>query len=155
MLICEYRGLKVAEMDALREQLYNLGKSAKSEDYKFEVVKNNLFALALEKTSMKGILGDLELKGPIAVLWSKDVIDVSKVVVGFSKEHQNLKLKFALCDGKLVTDKQVVAISKLPSKEVLISKFMGVINSPLAGLITILSAPLRNLLVVLSQKAKK
>ncbi len=154
IILTEYTGLTMSALDSLRGQL--LGKSASYDepDLKFEIIKNNLLNLALKKTAYKDVMSSVELKGPIAVLWSRNILDGAKIISNFSKENRNLKLKFGISDGRVITAKDIITLSELPSAEVLVVKLIGILKSPLANFVNVINAPTRNLVLILNQKAK-
>ncbi len=152
MIFSEYHGLKVTDINELKKQFPAAGNNLET---KFEVVKNNLFELALKKTKYSSLADSLPLKGPLAVLWTAEVAAASKLLVNYAKDHQNLKLQFGISDDKMLGSQDLVVISKLPSKEVLISKLLGVIKAPVANLVSVINAPTQNVVLILNQKAKQ
>lgn len=153
LIFAEYQGLKVSEVDALRSQIDRLSLPD-APSLKFEVVKNNLLKQAIKKTHYAGLLNTLTLKGPLAIMWSKDVVESSKILATFAKEHQSLKLKFGISDGKFISAREVIEISQLPSKEVLVGKLLGLLSSPIVSFVNVVNAPVKNLILLLNQKAK-
>lgn len=151
MIFAEYHGMTVADFDELRLKIHAPSSVNAPE---FEVVKNNLLVQALEKTKSPASSFAAKLKGPLAVLWSTDIIEASKSICDFAKKNQKIKLRFAVVDGKLITDKDIVTYSKLPSREALLSQLMGVIQSPVSALMGIMNAPARNLVLILHQKSQ-
>ncbi|PKN00673.1 MAG: 50S ribosomal protein L10 [Elusimicrobia bacterium HGW-Elusimicrobia-1] len=150
MIFAEYHGMTVADFDNLR---LKIGTASSASAPEFEVVKNNLLTQALTKTKSPAASCAAELKGPLAVLWSTDIISASKAITDFAKSNQKIKLRFAVADGKLITDKEVTAYSQLPTREVLLAQLAGVLRSPVSGLLGILNAPVRNFVLVLHQKS--
>jgi large subunit ribosomal protein L10 len=128
IILTNYSGIKVRELGELRRKL-----RARGCDYK--VVKNNLFKRALKETGFSVI--DEHLKGPIAVVFSGgDLSEAAKVLKDFNKEQEKFSFSVGVMDKVVYTREQVAKIADLPSKEVLLSQTMSLINGP-AGKIAI------------------
>jgi large subunit ribosomal protein L10 len=142
LIISDYQGLSVSDMTELRGQVREKGFSA-------TVIKNRLFDLAAKNIDYE-IPKEL-LKGQnIFFKAEKDVVELSKILIKFSKSNENLKVKGGVLDGKYITDKEVDALSKLPSKDELIAKTVGLIKGPLTGLVGTLSNPINGFINVLN-----
>jgi len=147
LIFTDYKGLKVNEISELRREL-------KSYDCKYMVIKNTIASIALQKTGLPNLVD--YVSGPTAVLICKcDILPVTKKLVRFAKEHQNLKIKFGYLFNKIVTPDEINEISKLPSKEILLSQFMTLLQSPLYRLLNVLQGPLRNLVFLMNEIVKK
>lgn len=138
VILTEYAGLTVAEQTALRSE-------ADKNDSIFMVAKNNLLRLALkEKDSELADSMSKDLNGPTAVLFSQDPVSGAKVAINFSKDHDKLKVKSGIMDGKKVSVDQVVALSKLPSREQLLASLLAQLQAPAQALVRQLNAPIQN-----------
>jgi large subunit ribosomal protein L10 len=127
----EYRGISVPQAAELRTKLRESNAS-------FKVVKNRLAKLAAEKSGTEG-LDDL-LVGPIALtLIEGDAVTAAKTIATFSKEHDVLEYKGGIMDGEPLDPDAFLAISRLPGVDVLHGQLVGIIASPLTGLVTGLS----------------
>jgi large subunit ribosomal protein L10 len=125
-IVVNYRGLSVAEVTELRQQLREAGV-----DYK--VYKNTF---ARRATAIAG-LSELDdaLKGPTAVSFSKDdVIAPAKVLYNFAKEHEALEIKAGVIEGKLTSPDEIKALAELPSREGLLSMLANVLQAPIRNL---------------------
>ena len=96
--------------------------------------------------------------GPIALIMSSESqVDPAKLVMDFAKEAKALEVKGGFMDGVFMTPDQVVALSKIPSRDELYAKMMGSINSPLTGIVGVtngvMSALTRAVDAVAKQKA--
>jgi large subunit ribosomal protein L10 len=131
MIIAEYRGLTVKEMSELKRSLLE-------KDAKVAVYKNRLVNRAAEQLGHSDLASLLE--GPNAFITSKDPIAGAKVAVKFAKSHENLVIKGALVEGKVITKEEVVQLSKLPGREGLISMLLSVLQAPVRGLAVSLKA---------------
>ncbi|MET1250412.1 50S ribosomal protein L10 [Sporolactobacillus sp. STCC-11] len=125
-IVVNYRGLSVAEVTELRQQLREAGV-----DYK--VYKNTF---ARRATAIAG-LSELDdaLKGPTAVSFSKDdVVAPAKVLYNFAKEHEALEIKAGVIEGKLTSVDEIKALAELPSREGLLSMLANVLQAPIRNL---------------------
>ncbi len=143
VILSEYRGLTVSALTQLRKGLRESGADAK-------VYKNTLTRLALDELKI-GYPKNL-LTGPnLFVSSSGDVAQVSKVLVQFNKDNERLEIKGGILDNQLLDLKGIKELSQLPSRDVLIGKVVGLIKSPLSGLVRSLSSPQSGLVAVLKQ----
>ncbi len=127
LVMTDYRGLTVKEISEIRRNLRATGAQ-------YTVVKNTLFHLAT-KDVMEESISEL-LAGPTAVAFvESDAIGAAKALVDFAKTHKALEIKGAYMEGKVLDTTQVVALSKIPSREVLISQMLGAFQSPIAGFV--------------------
>lgn len=144
----DYRGLSVAQISELRARLLQ-------NDTKLKVVKNSVTKLAADKAEVSSI--NDELSGPTALAFVRgDAAASAKILSGFVKESDNkLELKGGLLNGKPLSTDDVIAIAKLPTREVLIGQLVGLIASPISGtartLAALLSAVPRQLQQVADQ----
>lgn len=138
IILTEYAGLSVTEQNLLRVEASKTGGS-------FLVTKNNLMRLALENQSKdlaKGL--DIFLNGPTAVLFSPDAVSAAKIISKFSEDHDKLKIKSGVMDDKIITIVEISALSKLPSREQLLSSLLAQLQAPAQALVRQLSAPMQN-----------
>ena len=146
MILTEYHGLSVEDISELRSKLRPLNSE-------YTVVKNTLSEIALKDA---GIEAGECFTGPTAlVIENGDIVSPAKVVIDFAKAHDKLKVKAAYFEGKFVDAAMVEKLSALPSKEVLIAKMLGSMNSPITGFVNVLAANLRGLVTVLDAISKK
>ncbi|MGQ0793356.1 MAG: 50S ribosomal protein L10 [Deltaproteobacteria bacterium] len=125
LLVVEYKGLSVKQMEGLRRKLKKAGAD-------FKVIKNSLLKVASQNTAL-GKAVDL-FEGATAVAICKgDPISVAKVFVDSLKDLPVLKLKGGVVEGNLVGFEQIKSISSLPSREVLIGQFLGLLASPMSN----------------------
>ena len=131
-VVTEYRGLTVAEISSLRRAL-----RAANADYK--VLKNTLVRRAVAGTPSESLTQFLE--GPTAIAWVKgDISAVAKILKEFAKVTPRLVLKGGVLDGKALTAADLSSLADLPSREVLLSQFAGLLASPLAQLAALFKA---------------
>ena len=129
-VLVDYRGLTVEEDTKLRNNLRAAG-------VQYFVVKNTLLRLAAKEVGLDAL--DEILHGPTALAISEDAVAPAKVLADFAKENDKMELKSGFMDGKVLSMDELTQLAKTPSKEVLIAKIMGSLNSPISGLARLLS----------------
>ena len=123
IIVCEYRGLTVAEIQEVRRALHK-------EKAEMSVYKNSLVERAVDELGYNE-LNDI-LKGPNAIVFSEDVIAGAKVIAKYAKRHRDvLVVKGGIVEGKFVDAKGIIEVSKLPGKEGLISMFLSCLQAPI------------------------
>lgn len=150
LVMIDYTGLNVSMQEDLRNRLREVGATMK-------VVKNTLFRIAGENTKApKEALTDTVLEGPSALVYTNgDPIAPLQVLGKFAKEKELTQFKVGIVEGSFQDKLSLVALSKLPSKDVLVGQALGTIAAPLYGFIGILNAPMQKLIYVLDQASKK
>ena len=132
VMIAQYQGLNVNELDELRKQLREKGII-------FKITKNRITKIALKESTKK----DLEkyFIGPTAAALSSDPISTAKILTKFSKSNNKLKIIAGFMDGKVLDEKEVAIIATLPSLEEARAKIVGILATPAQKLVSILLAP--------------
>ena len=132
VMIAQYQGLNVKELDSLRKELREKG-------ILFKVTKNRITKIAIKETPVK----DLEkyFTGPTAAAISSDPISTAKILTKFAKSHDKLKIVAGFMDGKVLDQKEVAIIAALPTLEEARAKIVGILASPAQKLLSILLAP--------------
>lgn len=140
-LLADYRGMSVPEVTEFRAKLRDIGSEGK-------VVKNTLAKISVNKVYGENGSGEsLEqfsalFEGPSFVVFSyEDMVAPAKVLHDFAKDCEALEVKGAWMDGEFVDAKGVEALSKMPSREELLSKLLSVINAPATQVARLLNAP--------------
>lgn len=122
IILTDYSGVKVKELSSLRNRL-------REKNCEYKVVKNNLFRRALKESGAVAI--DDYLKGPIGVVFVKeDLSEAAKVLKEFHKEQEKFSFSIGVMENVVYTEDQVKRIADLPSREVLLSQAMSLINGP-------------------------
>jgi large subunit ribosomal protein L10 len=143
----DYRGISVPQAAELRTKL-------RETDSSFRVVKNRLTKLAATQVG-EDRLADL-LVGPTALTFVRgDTAAAAKAITTFNKQHQVLTFKGGLMGEVVLDEAGFTAIAKLPSREVLIGQFAGLVASPLTGIVRGLNALIQGLATQLGQIADK
>jgi len=146
-IITDYRGLTVQEIAKLRRELGQHG-------VEYKVYKNTLIKRAVDKLDIEGV--DDFLKGPTALALSRnDPVAPAKVLAVFAKENKFLGIKGGLLEGGIIDKASIMALAKLPPREVLLGRLAGILQAPLSGLANVLNGPTRGLAVALSQVAEQ
>ena len=132
VMIAQYQGLNVNELDDLRQQLREKG-------ILFKVTKNRITKIAIKDSPVK----DLEkyFIGPTAAALSSDPITTAKILTKFAKSHDKLKIVAGFMDGKVLDQKEVAIIATLPTLDEARAKIIGILASPAQKLVSILLAP--------------
>jgi large subunit ribosomal protein L10 len=139
----DYRGISVDQAADLRTQLIEAGA-------RFRVVKNRLTARAVDKAGAEG-LRDL-LEGPTAFTFvAGDAALAAKALATFRREHGVLAFKGGTMEGRALTVEEIEAISRLPARDVLHGQVVGVLASPLTGLVRGLASMISGLAIQLEQ----
>lgn len=141
-ILTDYRGLSVQEMTSLRRRLRKSGV-----DYK--VMKNTLAQFAVQRAGREELSALFE--GPVAIAFGYgDVTELARLLVDFVQESKmELAIKGGFLEGRVLTEEEVKAIAVLPSREVLLARVVGGIQSPILALVNCLAAPMRGVLEVL------
>ena len=149
MVMVDYKGINVEEITALRVKFREAGVD-------YVVLKNSLVQRALNKLDITE-LDDL-LVGPSAFAFGiQDEVGPAKIIDEFITQSKSDKMviKAGIIEGKVVDPAAVVALSKLPPREVLIAKMMGSLNAPVTNFVGVLSATLRSLVYAVDAVRKQ
>lgn len=143
----DYNALTVAEDTAMRREFKKNGSE-------YKVYKNKLLLLALNELGIKG--AEQYLNGTTAVAFSyDDEVSGAKVTCETAEKTKKLTVKFGLLNGNFVEGKEIEALAKLPSKEVLIATLLRTLNAPITGLARVSIAPVEGLARALNAIATK
>jgi len=141
VIVTDYKGLDVDAINDLRRRL-------REAEVEYQVVKNSLLVRASQDTDVAKIRE--MFKGPSAVALSySDPIAPAKVLTDFAKDHEVFKIKIGIADGKILELKEIATLAALPSREVLLGKFVFVLNNVPTGFVRTLAEIPRRLLNVL------
>jgi len=148
LIVSDYKGLQVESLNSLRRKLRDAG-------IEFQVVKNTLLRRASQETDV-ALIQDA-FKGPSAIALSyDDPVAPAKVLTQFAKENQKLEPRIGVMGGKVIDLNGIKALANLPSREVLLSQLLSVMNAVPTSFVRVLSAVPSGMLNVLQAlKAKK
>ncbi len=139
----DFRGVSVVKAQALRRAL-------KKTDAEYKVAKKTLFDRALEGAGFT--MKTKEMQGEIGVAFGYgDQAAPAKILAKFGKENETFKILGGLLGLRVLTDTEVVALSRLPSREVLLAQVASALFAPLRGLAGVLQANIRNLAYAIGQ----
>ena len=140
-VVADYRGLKVTELEKLRISL-------REQNAQIQIAKNTLLRLAVKGTEYEGLADDFVGTTAIAVSFEEPV-GAAKAIAEFGKEYEALKIRSAGLEGKVLNADDVVALSKLPTKEQLLGQLCGVLSAVPTKLVRTLNAVPNNLVYAL------
>lgn len=147
VVLTDLTGLDVAKITDLRRRCREQG-------VELRVVKNTLARRGIKDTVAAGL--EPYLQGPTAIAVSNESENLAaKVLATFADEHELPKLKAALVDGNVLDQKGVAVLSKLPTRDELMSQLLGGIEGPARNLVSVMQGTLRNLVSVLKQASEK
>ena len=119
VVMCDYRGLTVANLEILRN-------AARAKGVKVQVVKNTLATIALANAGMSGV----EIKDTNIFVWSDDAIAASKVAADFGKDNEKFVIRNAYIDREAADENKVRAFATLPGREELLGMLASVWMGP-------------------------
>ena len=131
LVIAEYRGITVADMTRLRVQAREKGVS-------LSVLKNTLARRAVAGSAFE-VVGD-QMPGPLIYGFSEDAVAAAKVVADFAKTNDKLVIRGGAFAGKALDVDGVKQLANIPSKEVLLSQLLGLMQSPISRTARVLAA---------------
>ncbi len=149
LIVADYRGLTMPQLDKLRGRLYESGAS-------FSVVKNTLTRRAAEAAGADALLALLE--GPSAVAFidsDGDAVAVAKAISDSARETKVLVIKGGVLSGRNISAEEVEEFAKLPPVDVLRGQVLGAIIGPLNGLLGLINAPLQNLVGLIDARIEQ
>ncbi len=139
LIVADYRGLTMTEIDDLRTKLLEHGA-------RFSVVKNTLTRRAAEAAGSDLLLALLE--GPTAIAFIEsdgDPVAVAKALADTARTTKVLAIRGGILDGKPLSESEVTSLATLPSADVIRAQVLGAITSPLQAIVGLFTAPLQNL----------
>jgi large subunit ribosomal protein L10 len=147
-VLTDYRGLKTSELNEFRRKL----REAKI-DYK--VVKNSLAEIAAKNAGLAHLAGSF--KEPMAVAFGySDPSQTMKVIADFLRvSKMNLNIKAGFFQDRILSPQELDILAKLPTREVLLAKILGGMQSPIYGLANVLAGPIRGLAQVLQGRIQQ
>jgi large subunit ribosomal protein L10 len=147
LFLTEYSGMKVAQVSKLRRELKHV-------DGEFKVIKNTLFKIASTGTSAERLQD--EFVGPNGVVYCfKDPAGVAKVIASVSKDIPLFKVKAGLLGTQRLGAEDIMRLAKLPPKEILVARLLGLFKGMPQRLVGTLAANIIQLLLVLNAVKEK
>ncbi len=131
-VIVNYSGINVADDTKLRKELREAGVI-------YTVEKNTMLELAVKDTSLSGLTE--VLTGTTAIATSTDDhVAAARILGKFAETHENFNLKGGFLDGEVIDLDKLIALSKLPTREVLLSMVCNVFQAPIAAFARVVKA---------------
>jgi large subunit ribosomal protein L10 len=149
LLVADYRGLTMTEIDALRGELLKHGA-------RFSVVKNTLTRRAAEAAGAEALLALLE--GPSAIAFLEaggDPIAAAKALSDAARKTRILTIRGGLLEGRSMSGDEVESLAKLPSADVVRAQVLGAITAPLTLIVGLFAAPVQNLIGLIDARIEQ
>ena len=146
LLVADYRGLTMSEIDELRTKLLESGA-------RFSVVKNTLTRRAAEEAGINELLELIDGPTAIAFIDSEgDPLTAARILNDTARAHDVLVIRGGLVDGDAVSDVEIQRLATLPPADVLRAQLVGAVAAPLTTVVGLFTAPLRDLVGVIDAR---
>lgn len=147
-VLTDYRGLSASEMTDLRRRLRESG-------IEYKVVKNTLARFAAERAGKEELLSFFE--GPVAIAFGYgDITEPARALANYIETSKaTMSIKGGFLPDRLLTSEDVATLSTLPSREILLAKVLGGMQSPISALVSHLTAPMRGIIGVLQARIQQ
>ena len=147
-ILTDYRGLSTPEITVLRRKL-------RESSVEYKVVKNTLARFAGERAGKSDLVSFFE--GPVAIAFGYgDVIEPAKILTDYIRTSKaSLSIKGGFLGDRLLTSEDVITLSALPSREILLAKVLGGIQGPIVTLVGCLTTPIKGIIGVLQARIKQ
>ena len=149
LIVADYRGLTMSQIDALRGRLIEHGA-------RLSVVKNTLTRRAAEAAGADALLALLE--GPSAIAFIEadgDMVAVAKALADSARDTKVLEIRGGVMQGRVVSASDVEELAKLPPLEVLRGQVLAAVIAPLSSIAALVNAPLQNLYGLLDARIEQ
>lgn len=148
LILADYRGLSVGELDDVRTKLLEHGAS-------FSVVKNTLTKRAAEEAGLESLTALLDGPTAIAFVRDGDMVAVAKTLNETARRTRVLEIKGGILQGAPMDAAQVVELAALPPADVLQGQVLAAIVGPLNAVVNLFSAPLTNFVGLLDARIEQ
>ncbi len=149
IVLADHTGLNNQQIELLR-------KNVKQAGGKFTVIKNSLLKRALKDSSFSDKILDETLNGPTsAILAFEDKIEPIKELVKIASENNIPRIKQGALINRILTSEEVIRLSKLPAKSILIAQLLGMMKSPQTRLVYALKGNLIKLALIIKAISEK
>ena len=129
-VVAQYSGLNVAAMSDLRGRLHTAGVSLR-------IVKNTLARRAAKDTDLQ--VAEEFFTGPVAIAYGTDPVGMAKAISDFAKENDALEIRGGVLEGKAIDAAGINVLANLPSRDELLAKMLGSMQSPISGFVRTLN----------------
>ena len=137
-VVADYCGLTVSELEKVRNELRGC-------DTEIRIAKNTLLKRAVAETACESLTEDFSGTTAIVMAYDDPVMP-AKVLAKFAEDHKKFELRSAVLEGEKITVDNILALSKLPTKEVLLGQLLSVMNGVPTALVRVLSGVPRTFL---------
>jgi large subunit ribosomal protein L10 len=148
LIVADYRGLSVSEIDDVRTKLLEHGA-------RFSVVKNRLTKRAAEEAGVEALTEFLDGPSAIAFVGEGDMVAVAKTLSDTARRTRVLAIKGGILQGATVAAAQVEELAALPPEDVLRGQVLGAVVGPLNAIAGLVNAPLQNLVGLIDARVKQ
>jgi large subunit ribosomal protein L10 len=149
LIVADYRGLTMPQIDALRGRLLEHGAQ-------FNVVKNTLTRRAAEAAGVTALPALLEGPSAIAFIESDgDMVAVAKALADSARDTKVLEIRGGILQGREISGDDILELSKLPPFDVLRGQVLAAIIAPLTQLLALVNAPLQNLVGLIDARIEQ
>ena len=146
-IIADYRGLTVGALQDFRARVRPM-------DAEFRVAKNTLTRIAAERVGIEGL--ETQLEGPTAILFAYgDVVAPAKAISDLARTSRILQVRAGVMNNLVLNASDVEAISSLPPREELLGKLVGLLASPMARTVGVLSGPSRSVVYLANARVEQ
>jgi large subunit ribosomal protein L10 len=147
-ILTDYRGQSANEMAELRRRLRELG-------IEYKVVKNTLAQFAARRAGREELVSFFE--GPLAVAFGYgDITKAARALTDYIQTSKiTIRIKGGFLPARLLTAEDVITLSTLPSREVLLAKVLAGIQSPISALVSHLTTPIRGIIGVIQARIQQ
>lgn len=143
LIFSDFSGISVAKLQTLRRIL-------KKDNAEYKVARKTMLARALAEAGLE--MNVKELQGELGVVFGYgDEIIPAKSLLKFSKANETFKVLGGILNKTILGSKEIITLAKLPGKEMLVAQLLGVLQSSMRGLVTVLGGNIRNLAIVLNK----
>lgn len=143
VVFANFQGLTVAQSEELR-------KISRAENVEMLAAKKSLVKRALEEAGITGVDPSTFEGGVATFIAQNDEIIAAKIVQGFAKRHEIVKIFGGILEGKFIDSAMVKSLAALPSKKELLGKLVGTMNAPISGFVNVCAGTLRGFMNVLN-----
>lgn len=146
LVVADYRGLTVGEVDGLRREI-------RKADCSYRIIKNTLVKRAITGTAMEGVSS--LFKGPTAIAYSYiDPVAPAKIMDKFSSTLPKLTVKGGFLQGKVLSPADIKQLANMKGKDELRAEFLALLITPAQNFVRLISAPAQNFAFLLSARKR-
>jgi len=142
VVFTEFSAVQVSQMEEMR-------KKARQEGVRVIVAKKTLMNIAAKEAGVEDLDTSNLPNSVVSLFGTEDEVSAAKLAAEFAKEHDDVNIVGGIFEGSFASADQMIALSKIPSREELYAKLVGSINAPVSGFVNVLAGNLRGLVTTL------